>query len=457
MAAGRVTKAGSYVELGGAGGEQVTKAGSYVELGGAGGEQITTAGFYIEYRDAGHGAFTFDDMTVEGEGTLTSVATGVADITFGNMTVAGVGSVTDATPPLPSTNKRPTFYARLQNPDFSEMLTPPFEFDPVRWGWALPGGCNKAEIEVGGKRRDAWNMLPAMLRSPVKIYNNNHTAVWWGYVHAVELYSDDMTIGISLDGMYNNVAVDYSRLDTGSTSPTADSTTFAQDSDSVTRWGQKSTRVSFGETTAAGADLVRDLYLSRYRYITPDIRSGGSKTLAGKLICRGWWEVLGWKYYSNAGTTATDISDQVAAIVAEQALIAGSDIVATHTTQTNEYRDGTQSARDVIESLLQIPQSPTVSYTATITPERYLRFQQEGQSATTDWLLMQDGQFRTFLNGIPDPGISILGWAQLRGVLPTTEWGYMITPTPLYIEENEFDASSLNYSWRARGANSPWG
>jgi len=418
-----------------------TKSGVYYEFGG-GADLLTKAGVYYEYSgDEAIGAAVFVTM---------------AGVYYEYEAVVEPPPEPEPGPPSFNADRKPAFYASLQNPDFSNLLAQPFDLVPLRWSWNRPGGCQSAQIEVVGERADVFYSLPALLRSPVSIYNNNHSQVWWGFVNSIELLTETATVGISLDGMYNDVAVVYDQIEAGASSTTPAETSYLQDDESVNRWGKKSLRLSLGEMTAAAAALARNAYLEQARYILPDVRKGGNRKVAARLHCRGWWDVLGWQYYENAGTTATNISEQISDIVDTFSLIVGADIIDAHTTQTNEFRDGTETALSVIESLLSIPQSPTQRYTAIITPERYLRFLKEASSQFDDWLLMDDGSFRTFLNGIPDPGREIIGWTQLRGVLPANSWGYMVNPSPLYIEENEFDASTLRYNWRARGAISPW-
>ncbi len=384
--------------------------------------------------------------------------TATANITLGALTINATGE-TDAPPvPRPSANREPVFYARLQNPDFTELLNPPFALNPIRWGWIRPGGCAQAEIEVTGTERNIWQSLPRLLRSPVRIYNNNHTNVWWGFVNQIELYANDTIVGLSLDGMYNSVRVSYSELAGGGTSGTPTITSAASDTDSISRYGTKELLHDFGDATVDQAEAIRDGLLAAYRYILPDVRPGSASGIQAKLICRGWWDTLGWQYYENVGTTEVALSDQIEAIVTDAGeFFTGTDLVDAHTVDSNEYRDDTETALDIITALLQTPQTGGERVTAYVTRDRLLRFEQEAESGLTDWLLLPGQQFRTFLGGTPDPGREIIGWTQSRGVLPTTNWGHMISPTPLYIEENEFDAESKSYSWRARGALSPWG
>lgn len=459
---GRATLVGAYVEL--ISGERVTLAGAYVEITSS--ERVTQAGAYVEIGGATVGV-TLAGSYVEINIAQDRVTQVGAYVEIGpDMRVTQAGAYIEIgipARPKPAVHRRPHFYASIQQiqsftPDYLGYNTHPMQFAPKRWSWMRPGGCNQAEVEVMGRRRDIWHALPATLGQPIFIYNNNHSKCWWGYVHAAELYTDELTLGISLDSLYNYVAVSYTQLNSGDTTGTPTTTSWVQDDDSLQRWGRKELLQSYGDATATAAESLRDDYLEKFRYITPDVRTGGSVTLGGKLICKGWWHRMGWRYYANEGTDEVLISDQISDMVAAMNdIFKPIDITLPHSIETNEYRDGTQTIQQIVESLMQIAEAPGQRFTGYITPERFFRFGREEVSGRTDWLLMPDNQFRTFLNGIPDPGTEIIGWTQLRGMLPTANWGYMISPTPLYIEENEFDADTLRYNWRARGALSPWG
>lgn len=445
MATERVTKAGTYVERGGAS-LQATKAGVYVEYNAMVdiAEAVTLAGAYVEITNAS------DRVTMAG--VYVEIHT--------EETVTLAGAYVEyyvPPPPKPAVSRKPHFYAQLQTPDFTEMINPSFEMKPLRWSWKRPGGCYRAEIDVIGTEKNTWQTLPTLLRSPVKIYNNNKTAVWWGYVHAVELTAPDAIVGISMDGLFNRVALTYTLVAVGGSTGVDSNALYVQDDDSVIRFGKKEMIASYGDASVAQAEAVRDALLAQYRYVLPDVRAGNGQSGA-KLICYGWWDTLDFEKRENPYTFDQDISYQIGTLVNEQAqFLTGLDQLAAHDISSNEYRDGSQTSKEVMEGFLLVPMSTGERITAYITRERLMRVDYEGTSNELDWLLMPGNQFRSFLGSVPDPGTEIVGWTQLRGVLPAANWGYMLSPTPLYIEENEFDAERLEYNWRPRGAISPWG
>lgn len=418
-----------------------TKAGVYYELGG-GADLLTKAGVYYEYSgDEAIGAAVFVTM---------------AGVYYEYEAVVEPEPEPEPGPSGPAANREPVFHAHLENPDFSALLNPRFDLRPLRWSWTRPGGCDRAEIEVIGSERNVWQSLPSLLRSPVTIYNNNHSKLWWGYVHEVQLYANDMIVGLSLDGLYNRVALSYNQLAGGGTSGTPTVSAWSQDADSVARFGQKELLATYGDATSDQADAIVTGLLNDFRYVLPDVRAGGSN-VAARLICRGWWHTLGWRYYDNANTAEIALTDQIDDIIAAVGeFVSVTDIKEPHTIDSNEYRDGTETAQAIIAGFLGTPLANGDRVTGWVTADRRLRVDLEGESGDYDWLLLENQQFRHYLGNVPDPGREIIGWTQLRGVLPVNNWGYMLSPSPLYIVENEFDASTLRYNWRARGALSPW-
>jgi len=342
---------------------------------------------------------------------------------------------------------------RLQQRDFSEFIAlPSLKLTPLRWSWREPGGPDYAEIEVEGGVDNLWAALQ-WLRCPVTIYNQNGTPVWWGYVNNVAFATGDIEIAVALDDMTNKVAVAYSYVEAGSqTVGERRTTAWAADATSSDEYGVKEFLASVDGATAAQAEAVRDRLLALHKYpLATPTPSSTKKGGSGRLTCLGWWRTLDWRYYSQATTASVETTTQIADIVSDVGeFLAGTDIVNASGISSSEYRDGDSVARVEVEALLS-------SLRATVTRERYLRIETQAASGDDDWLLLPDGRFSTRLGAIPEPGSAILGWAQLRGIVPASaNLDYMAAPSPFYIEENEYDAESGLYNWRARGAASAW-
>lgn len=343
------------------------------------------------------------------------------------------------------------YTARLQQRDFSEFIAiPSLTLRPMRWSWLLPGGPDYAEIEAAGKIDDLWSALQ-FLRCPVTIRNENGTPVWWGYVAEVSFAVAGVSFAVSLERMRNRVAVAYSYVAPGTQDVGERRTTsWAENTISISEWGQKEYLESVDGASDALAEGVRDEILNQSKYPRA-VPSPVDRDAPARLICRGWWHTLAWRYYAKSDTDSIETTTQIATIVAEVGeFFTGADIVDASGVSSSEYRDGDSTALAEIEAMLY-------GLTATVTRERILRVEAEPSSGNDDWLLLPGGRFATRLNATPEPGQAIFGWTQLRGVIPASaNLGYMAAPSPFFIEENEYDAERDEYRWRERGQPSAW-
>jgi hypothetical protein len=253
----------------------------------------------------------------------------------------------------------------FQNRDFTAGMDPShLKFTVNSYSFKVIGGCDQASITVYGGEialEDTINWL----RKPVKIYDRRGVAVWWGYVHQVQLRKDALEIAPSLDSMVNRAAVVYSYVATGSTSVgTRKTTAWADDADSQAEFGIKELLSSDDGNSDAAAEARRAAILkgqawpygglSQFGSPRGAVRySGAKKSASATLICRGWWETLGWKYYGNSGTSSVATTTQIAAIVADKGqFLTATDIDAASGINTSEYRAGDNSALKEMTTLL---------------------------------------------------------------------------------------------------------
>lgn len=340
------------------------------------------------------------------------------------------------------------FTAKLKRRDFSTYPIPPVTLRPLAWSWHARGGPATAYFEIEG---DAWAAL-ALLRCPVTIINGVGSVVWWGYVSGMEIEAGNVTIGVDLDSMANRVAVAYSYVEPGASTVGARQTTpWVMDNDSEREYGTKDLLAGVDGATVTSAAAIRDALLSMHRYpiANPEARQGKG----GTVYARGWWSTLGWRYYQNTETDSTETTTQIADMVTEVGeFLAGTDIVTASGLSTSEYQDGDSTALQVAETLLS-----GAGLVATVTVDRALRIEAEPVAGANDWLLLPDGEFRTRRGAALEPGVSVLGWAQFRGVIPASaQFSYLSAPSPFFIEETEFNVRGGKYQWRARGVPSPW-
>ncbi len=237
--------------------------------------------------------------------------------------------------------KRPGIFA-------SQMVELPssIQLTPKRWSATDIGGPKAATIDAVGSPENLAYLL-TWLGDRAVIYNEFSTPVWWGVIYEIEAVLGGITVSLSLESVYNRIAVLYSQvMPDGSTR--AAKTAWAADTDSINRYGQRELLYSLQESTDATATAVRDRLLEQFADPAPIIAVAGGSEYVATLHCRGNWETLEFMYYTNdrglvayegggdeqiigASYTANTISFSTPNDVADSAngfapLVAGTDI-----------------------------------------------------------------------------------------------------------------------------------
>jgi hypothetical protein len=186
----------------------------------------------------------------------------------------------------------PVFFQR----DFSEKLTNPAEKMIINpYSAKSIGGNDQLTITAFGNKQQLW-ALTDWLRVPVEIWDWRGEAVWWGFVKTVTVRIGNLEIGVSLDNMYNRVAVAYA--EEGGSGKRA-TTSWVQDDTSVATFGKKELLYSQSYGNEQSANSLRDRILSERKNpqskitVLPDVNG-----ISATMECVGWWEALDWVYYS---------------------------------------------------------------------------------------------------------------------------------------------------------------
>lgn len=169
------------------------------------------------------------------------------------------------------------------------------------YSWHAIGGPERAELPASGDPRALWELLE-WLRAPVEIVDERDESVWWGYVAEAKVSIGAIQCGVSVDGMYNRIAVAYSNVTPGAeTAGTRATTVWAQDDDSVSIYGKRELLGTLADALQAVAEGKRDALLEAFKWPAPTLKvASGQGNLSASLLCRGWWETLGWVYYDQA-------------------------------------------------------------------------------------------------------------------------------------------------------------
>lgn len=343
--------------------------------------------------------------------------------------------------------------------NFADPLAfPAVKFSPRRYGWTALGGPDFAEIAAAGETRALWSLLN-WLRAPVTIRDERGEAVWWGYIAEVTVTVGAIAVGVSLREMVNRVAVTYSYVPPGeSTVGTRVTTNWAQDDDSVGEYGTKELLDSRDGATAAVAEARRDAILAQLGYPVSQARvSAGVGEIGARLRCSGWWQTLDWTYYTNTGTDSTVTTTQIEDIVtAEGQFIEGVDIVDDSGLSSSEYREGDETALQVVRKLLEDGSSSGTRLLAEVTRERVLRVYEEPDD-TTLYLPSSGNPEDALGNSLLAHTCPVAQWCQLKDVIPSTvNTAVLAAPSPFFVERAEFDVARQMWIPEPRGVPSPW-
>lgn len=187
------------------------------------------------------------------------------------------------------------FEVQLQNRAFEDVPLPAGAMARVlRYGSRAVGGPSEAELEIAGAPESLAEAL-RWLRYGVMIRNSEGTPVWWGYIEGVEIVAGALWDRVSLQSMWNKVAVTYAYDDADGGWGRA-TTSYALDDESVARFGSKELIESLGDGEGSSATARRDkiLSLAGKPVALPIVDSAQPGV---RLFCRGWWDTLGWKYF----------------------------------------------------------------------------------------------------------------------------------------------------------------
>ena len=196
-----------------------------------------------------------------------------------------------------------TFSIRIYRPTGATTREPapvPASLDvrPQNWAAIAKGGCWDADIDITGPLNELAG-LTAWLGYQVEIVNENGTAVWWGDVQTVEIVSNGVRKGISLDRMANRVQLRYSQKQTGGGVASVD-TAWTDDTLSQAAYGVWERRITperdmtTNEATAMQATALMTLANPHYT-LAPDAGQP-----AARLLCTGYWQRNKREYHYEA-------------------------------------------------------------------------------------------------------------------------------------------------------------
>jgi hypothetical protein len=216
-------------------------------------------------------------------------------------------------------------YVHYSNTDHTPRQQPVVQQSVNFMRWSTLGWCDKAEVTAISDYRDIGGLIN-MLRSPVEIYDEHGTLIWWGVMWSLSYLRGSIRVTYSLDSISNKVAVAYSWVEPGTNLVGIRKTTaYSSDSDSIGFFGTKELLISKSGLTDAAAIQIRDNELKKRKYIRMSTSGDGggaapvvecNPTVAITIGLMGWVHTLDWlhvavplaSYIDYSGATASNIN-----------------------------------------------------------------------------------------------------------------------------------------------------
>lgn len=176
-----------------------------------------------------------------------------------------------------------------------------------RYSFAVNSGPKSCTLRAYGDEKALRNLFNA-LRGECQILDGGAEPVWFGCVWSVVIHNGAVKYGRTLDGMATSVNIVYllqSINQTYSGAGAQATTGFSSDSAAVAEFGtiQKRIRGSNGSDTAATARQARELSNRKSPQRILGTGEPGGEVYA-EIICKGWFETLDWRYYTNTSGNA---------------------------------------------------------------------------------------------------------------------------------------------------------
>lgn len=187
------------------------------------------------------------------------------------------------------------------------LLTSGLDLRVERLTWHSEGGPQLAELsallDIQSMRDPFPAGLDGLLRSSVKIHNSSAEPVWWGFLSRIEVRHGGIFSAVDLDWLANRISVQYwQRQAELEWQGEKTFTPWAEDTRSIAQYGIKE-RVYFLNSLLAGqAEAARDAWLAKLSQplnkagALPLNHSSSGDQIGIRLVCRGWWETIGWRY-----------------------------------------------------------------------------------------------------------------------------------------------------------------
>jgi len=188
------------------------------------------------------------------------------------------------------------YTVQFRDRSFNLVKAPDVEITPVRWSAHKSRGPLDCELELTGQLPALWE-LAQWLRYQISIRNEFGTECWWGCFTGIDITNGATTIGLSLDEMYNRVAVRYSYDAPGG--QLSGETAWTDSAASVLIYGIKELMQNESETTPEEAGDLVSTILDYKGLPIGTVAFGGAQSEGlptARIYGKGWVDTLAWRY-----------------------------------------------------------------------------------------------------------------------------------------------------------------
>ncbi len=344
------------------------------------------------------------------------------------------------------------FYSR----DFTYKIPYNFDLRVERYSHAMIGGPDKATFKIRADA-DKWELMK-LLRCPVEIHGADGAVKWWGYVDRVTLPHGVNRIGKGLDEMYNSITTKHA---TGTLAASVDAQSAAE-------YGEKEFVINLSNAPAADAAIYQAIFLEKHKRPVQELElSGGGDEII--MECYGWWQTLGWCYYTNAAVAPVENTNQIRAMVSScgqfiEGVIADTslgipiqwtngDTIQWSDGQIIEWsgggtssgmssvptRDGSNTALSYIVELLNAGSVNIRPMLAYVDKFRWLHVY-ERSAESIEYIMRNDGNLETLLGKLVEPENCLSAvWVGMKNAPPKAI-------EPFFIERAEWVNGKVHYT-----------
>ena len=193
-----------------------------------------------------------------------------------------------------------TYTVRIEDREFASPISDNYQTEPIYFSWSAFGGPKILHLRLTGSLRSLLTSS-RLLRSPVSVYVENTTPVWWGYVREITIYFGNLKLLVTLDQLFNKVKVQYSFISPDNHLADQFETAWVENQASQTLFGIKELILHRSKIDDDFADNLAATFLENAAFPNSAYSQFHRTNPSAYAVvkCSGWFETLAWKYYEN--------------------------------------------------------------------------------------------------------------------------------------------------------------